>query len=250
MFDILWICLTYCIGSVPFGLVFAKTFCRIDPRTAGSGNVGATNVARLCGKAWGAATLACDLLKGTIPVFIAMQYSTSELVWTLTALAAILGHLYSCFLGFKGGKAVATSIGVLIPLAFWQLLIAVCICLFLIWRSGFVSLGSLALVTAMPILLALSGKFGLLPLSLIILALVFWSHRENIRRLAKGEERRGLRSNRYGEPGEGRNLSGERLPPFPRPPSLHLPRPLTDGEAARREFVPATGRESIVATKK
>ena len=155
MFDILWICLTYCIGSVPFGLVFAKTFCRIDPRTAGSGNVGATNVARLCGKAWGAATLACDLLKGTIPVFIAMQYSTSELVWTLTALAAILGHLYSCFLGFKGGKAVATSIGVLIPLAFWQLLIAVCICLFLIWRSGFVSLGSLALVTAMPILLAL-----------------------------------------------------------------------------------------------
>lgn len=109
MFDILWICLTYCIGSVPFGLVFAKTFCRIDPRTAGSGNVGATNVARLCGKAWGAATLACDLLKGTIPVFIAMQYSTSELVWTLTALAAILGHLYSCFLGFKGGKAVATS---------------------------------------------------------------------------------------------------------------------------------------------
>ena len=189
MFDILWSCLTYCIGSVPFGLVFAKTFCRIDPRTAGSGNVGATNVARLCGKAWGAATLACDLLKGTIPVFIAMQYSTSELVWTLTALAAILGHLYSCFLGFKGGKAVATSIGVLIPLAFWQLLIAVCICLFLIWRSGFVSLGSLALVTAMPILLALSGKFGLLPLSLIILALVFWSHRENIRRLAKGEEK-------------------------------------------------------------
>ena len=78
--------------------------------------MGATNVARLCGKAWGAATLACDLLKGTIPVFIAMQYSTSELVWTLTALAAILGHLYSCFLGFKGGKAVATSIGVLIPL--------------------------------------------------------------------------------------------------------------------------------------
>ena len=142
MFDILWICLTYCIGSVPFGLVFAKTFCRIDPRTAGSGNVGATNVARLCGKAWGAATLACDLLKGAIPVFVAMQYSTSELVWTLTALAAILGHLYSCFLGFKGGKAVATSIGVLIPLAFWQLLIAVCICLFLIWRSGFVSLGS------------------------------------------------------------------------------------------------------------
>ena len=118
-----------------------------------------------------------------------MQYSTSQLVWTLTALAAI-GHLDSCFLGFKGGKAVATSIGVLIPLAFWQLLYRRLHCLFLIWRSGFVSLGSLALVTAMPIIwLALSGKFGLLPLSLIILALVFWGHRENIRRLAKGEEK-------------------------------------------------------------
>lgn len=188
-FDILWIAITYCIGSVPFGLVFAKTFCHVDPRTAGSGNVGATNVSRLCGTGWGVATLACDLLKGTLPVAVIMHYSGSELAWTLTALAAILGHLYSCFLGFKGGKAVATSIGVLIPLAFWQLLGAVIICLLLIWRSGFVSLGSLALVTAMPILLALSGKFSLLPLSLIILGLVYWSHRENIRRLARGEEK-------------------------------------------------------------
>ncbi len=188
-FDILWIAITYCIGSVPFGLVFAKTFCHIDPRTAGSGNVGATNVSRLCGTGWGVATLACDLLKGALPVAIIMHYSGSELAWTLTALAAILGHLYSCFLGFKGGKAVATSIGVLIPLAFWQLLAAVVLCLLLIWRSGFVSLGSLPLVTAMPILLALSGKFSLLPLSLIILGLVYWSHRENIRRLARGEEK-------------------------------------------------------------
>lgn len=188
-FEILWIAVTYCIGSVPFGLVFAKTFCHVDPRTAGSGNVGATNVSRLCGTGWGVATLACDLLKGTLPVAVIMHYSGSELAWTLTALAAILGHLYSCFLGFKGGKAVATSIGVLIPLAFWQLLGAVIICLLLIWRSGFVSLGSLALVTAMPILLALSGKFSLLPLSLIILGLVYWSHRENIRRLARGEEK-------------------------------------------------------------
>ena len=188
-FDILWIAITYCIGSVPFGLVFAKTFCHIDPRTAGSGNVGATNVSRLCGTGWGVATLACDLLKGALPVAIIMHYSGSELAWTLTALAAILGHLYSCFLGFKGGKAVATSIGVLIPLAFWQLLAAVVLCLLLIWRSGFVSLGSLAPVPAMPILLALSGKFSLLPLSLIILGLVYWSHRENIRRLARGEEK-------------------------------------------------------------
>ena len=187
--SIFWIVITYVIGSIPFGLVFAKTFCGIDPRTAGSGNVGSTNVARLCGKKWGAATLVCDVLKGALPVYIAMQLSDSACLHTLTALAAILGHLFSCFLSFKGGKAVATSIGVFIPLAFWQLLISCIICLLLIWRSGFVSLGSLALVTTLPILLFLTGSWGLLPLALIVLALVYWSHRENIRRLARGEEK-------------------------------------------------------------
>lgn len=193
MISIVWIFAAYVIGSVPFGLVFAKTFCGIDPRTAGSGNIGTTNVARLCGKKWGAITLLCDVLKGTLPVYVATQLSPSECLWTLTALAAILGHLFSCFLSFKGGKAVATSIGVFIPLAFWQLLIAGIICLLLIWRSGFVSLGSLALVSAMPLLLLLSGRFALLPLALIVLALVFWSHRENILRLARGEEKSWLK---------------------------------------------------------
>lgn len=195
MLSILWIFVAYVIGSVPFGLVFAKTFCGIDPRTAGSGNIGTTNVARLCGKKWGVLTLLCDVLKGTLPVYVATQLSSSDCLWTLTALAAILGHLYSCFLSFKGGKAVATSIGVFIPLAFWQLLIAGLICLLLIWRSGFVSLGSLALVSAMPLLLLLSGRWALLPLALIVLALVFWSHRENIQRLARGEEKTWIKKN-------------------------------------------------------
>ena len=187
--SIVWIILTYVIGSIPFGLIFAKTFCNIDPRTAGSGNVGSTNVARLCGKKWGAITLVCDVLKGALPVFIAMQLSESACLHTLTALAAILGHLFSCFLSFKGGKAVATSIGVFIPLAFCQLLVSCLICLFLIWRSGFVSLGSLALVTALPLLLLITGQWGELPLALIVMGLVYWSHRENIQRLVKGEEK-------------------------------------------------------------
>lgn len=199
MLSILWIFVTYGIGSIPFGLVFAKTFCHTDPRTAGSGNVGATNVARLCGKVWGGATLICDVLKGALPVWVAMSLAgDSPLGWTpavtLTALAAVLGHRCSCFLGFKGGKAVATSVGVFLSLAFWQLVVAGAICLFLIWRSGFVSLGSLALVTAMPLLLLLSGHFGLLPLALIIMILVYWTHRENIRRLARGEEKTWIKS--------------------------------------------------------
>ncbi|MDR2727226.1 MAG: glycerol-3-phosphate 1-O-acyltransferase PlsY, partial [Deltaproteobacteria bacterium] len=149
----IWIGIAYLIGSIPFGLVLAKTFCRIDPRTEGSGNIGSTNVARLCGKGWGVATLACDILKGTLAVAMALYLSDSSSLHSLTALAAILGHLHSCFLGFKGGKAVATSIGVLIPLAFVPLLLASLLCVVVIWRSGFVSLGSLTLVTALPLLL-------------------------------------------------------------------------------------------------
>ncbi len=148
MGNLLWIAIAYVMGSIPFGLVFARTFCGVDPRTGGSRNVGATNVARLCGTKWGVATLVCDALKGALPVAIALSFSDSTLFHSLTALAALLGHLHSCFLSFKGGKAVATTVGVFIPLAFWQLVLAGIACLLVIWRSGFVSLGSLRQVEA------------------------------------------------------------------------------------------------------
>ena len=188
----------YLLGSIDTGILVSKFLYHDDVRKYGSGAAGMTNMLRTFGKKAAALTAFGDVLKGVLAVcigrwlFTLMPESTMlspYLAVYLAAIFAIIGHLKPLYFGFKGGKAVATSIGVLIPLAFWQLLIAVCICLFLIWRSGFVSLGSLALVTSMPILLALSGKFSLLPLSLIILALVFWSHRENIRRLAKGEEK-------------------------------------------------------------
>uniref|UniRef100_B8DQ23 Glycerol-3-phosphate acyltransferase n=1 Tax=Nitratidesulfovibrio vulgaris (strain DSM 19637 / Miyazaki F) TaxID=883 RepID=B8DQ23_NITV9 len=189
MGKLLWIAIAYVMGSIPFGLVFARTFCGVDPRTGGSRNVGATNVARLCGTKWGVATLLCDALKGALPVAIAMSFSDSTFFHSLTALAALLGHLYSCFLGFRGGKAVATTVGVFIPLAFGQLVLAGIACLLVIWRSGFVSLGSLTLVTALPVFLLVYGKWKLLPLALVVMALVYWSHRENIGRLARGEEK-------------------------------------------------------------
>ena len=185
----------YLLGSLSFSIIVTRLLYHKDIRTFGSGNAGMTNVLRTFGKGAAALTIVGDIGKGILAVLLAKwafgAFTAADPIYGayIAAFCAVLGHVYPVYFGFKGGKAVATSIGVLIPLAFWQLLIAVCICLFLIWRSGFVSLGSLALVTAMPILLALSGKFGLLPLSLIILALVFWSHRENIRRLAKGEEK-------------------------------------------------------------
>lgn len=194
MLSILLIFLAYLFGSIPFGLIFAKTFCRIDPRTEGSGNVGATNVARLCGKFLGVATLICDVLKGAIPVYLAIKIASDSplgytLSLTLTALATVLGHRHSCFLGFKGGKTVATSVGIFLAAAFWQLIFAGTLCLFLIWRSEYVSIGSLSLVTTMPILLFISGRLEILPLALIIMLLVYWTHRDNILRLIRGEEK-------------------------------------------------------------
>lgn len=196
---VLCIVLAYVVGSVPCGLVIAKVFCGTDPRTAGSGNTGATNVARLCGFPWGVATLACDLLKGVLPVAIARygMDGSPEFV-SLVALAAVLGHVYSCFLGFRGGKAVSTTIGVFLPLAFWQLLIACVVCVIVIWRSGFVSLGSLTLTLALPLALVFSGQWAWLPLALAIMAIVYWSHRENIARLRSGTEKPWLKK-KYGE---------------------------------------------------
>ena len=188
-FEIFWVALSYVAGSIPFGLVLAKHFCGVDPREGGSKSIGATNVSRLCGFHWGVMTLICDVLKGAVPVWVAMLLEFSPLFVTLTALACVAGHVFSCFLGFKGGKAVATTIGVFLPLAFGPLIGACAICLLVIWRSGFVSLGSLCLVAALPVLLMMSEAAIWAPLALILMALVTWRHRENISRLLAGTEK-------------------------------------------------------------
>ena len=193
MLEVLWIALAYVLGSVPWGLVIAKTFCRIDPRESGSRNTGATNVARLCGFGWGVATLACDVCKGAVPVWLAFRINTSPVFVSAVGLACVLGHVFSCFMKFKGGKAVATSIGVFIPLAFWQLLGASALCCLVIWRSGFVSLGSLTLVTALAAALAVTGQWTWLPLALCVCAVVVWKHKENIARLRAGTKKSWLK---------------------------------------------------------
>ncbi len=186
----LWLIPAYILGSIPFGLIIAAKFCGLDPRTGGSGNTGATNVARLCGPKWGVAVLVCDALKGLAAVAMAMHLApASAALHSFTALAAILGHRYSLFMRFTGGKAVATTVGVFIPLAFWQLAAAGAVCILVIWRSGFVSLGSLTLVTLLPVLLLVSGAWGPLPLAILVMILVYYAHRDNIRRLLRGEEK-------------------------------------------------------------
>ena len=186
----LWLLAAYILGSIPFGLIIATKCCGIDPRNDGSGNTGATNVARLCGAKWGVAVLVLDAVKGLVAVAVAMRLAPMDPVFhSLTAMAAILGHRYSVFMRFTGGKAVATTVGVFIPLAFFQLVGAAVVCVLVIWRSGFVSLGSLTLVTLLPVFLALSGAWGPLPLAVLVMALVYYAHRENIRRLMRGEEK-------------------------------------------------------------
>lgn len=184
----------YLLGSVPWGVVIARTCCGIDPRTDGSRSTGATNVSRLCGFGYGVATLACDLLKGAVPVWIALRLGPAPLFVSLVAVAAVLGHVFSCFMRFRGGKAVATSIGVFLPLAFWPLLGSCALCMLVIWRSGFVSLGSLSLLGSLPVFLAIAGAWQWLPLSLCLCVIVFVKHRENIARLRAGTEKPWLKS--------------------------------------------------------
>lgn len=184
-----WLGMAYLIGSFPFGLLFAKAAAGIDPRLAGSGNVGATNVARLAGTPWGVATLACDIAKGFLPVIMAMSFTHNWLFLGLIALAAILGHMFSVFLDYRGGKAVATTIGVFLALAPLPLLVSVLACVAVIAVSGYVSLGSMTLAAALPICMVLFGKPGLIPVSLAVCALIFWRHQANIERLRRGEEK-------------------------------------------------------------
>ncbi|BCS87873.1 glycerol-3-phosphate 1-O-acyltransferase PlsY [Pseudodesulfovibrio sediminis] len=185
---IVWFVLAYILGSIPFGLVIAKSMCGLDPRLDGSKNTGATNVARLCGTKYGVATLVLDVLKGLLPVAFASAWIDSDMALSMVALAAILGHVFSCFMHFKGGKAVATTVGAFLALATWPTIIAAILCLLMVWLTGHVSMGSLTLALALPVCMLLSGNIGYLPMALVVMVILFWRHKDNIKRLARGEE--------------------------------------------------------------
>jgi glycerol-3-phosphate acyltransferase PlsY len=181
--------LTYLLAAFPFGLLVAMVGCGIDPRLAGSRNTGATNVARLCGTRYGVLTLVLDLAKGLLPVLAARAMSCSGLFVSLVVLAAVIGHMYSVFLYGKGGKGVATTIGVFLAAAPAVALTAVAACVIVIWASGFVSAGSLVLAVAVPVLCFFLGPVSLTPAALVVAGLVVWKHRENIGRLRAGQEK-------------------------------------------------------------
>jgi len=183
------ILVAFFLGSLPFGLLLAWLLGREDPRMVGSGNIGATNVARAAGKVAGILTLILDAAKGYLPVFLAWSWLGAPDYVALVGIFAILGHCYSPFLGFKGGKGVATGLGVYLALSSWAVLLAAGVFLIVLWRSRFVALSSLSAAWSMvPFIYVLRKNSMLLFFTAFIAILITWRHRENIKRLLKGDE--------------------------------------------------------------
>ena len=183
----IWI-IAYILGSIPFGVLFARTQ-RIDPREYGSGNIGATNVARVLGKKLGALTLLGDTIKGWLAVSLASWVLNDSIEIAVAALMVFFGHLFSVFLKFKGGKGVATGLGIHLFIMPEATMGAVGIFAFTIWVSNYVSLSSVLAAIALPIF----GICSEIPLpyvgvALIIAILVIVKHKENIRRIIKKKE--------------------------------------------------------------
>lgn len=181
----------YLAGSIPTGLLLATAFSGVDPRKEGSRNIGATNILRTAGKTLGVLTLAGDCLKGLIPVLIGLWLLKSDIWVCLIALAAFTGHLFPIYLKFKGGKGVATALGIYLGIAPLAVLIDAGIFFGVVLKWRYVSLGSLTAATAMPILIAILTKsIPYVIASLIVAGLIYYRHHENVRRLLSGSENR------------------------------------------------------------
>ncbi len=185
------IAFSYALGSVPTGLWLGLKLRRIDIREHGSRNIGATNTMRVLGKKLGILTLAVDVLKGWLPVVVALWLNVWDYLPILCGLAAILGHTFSLFLWFRGGKGVATSTGVFLGLAPMPTVVAAVVFGVVVGATRMVSAGSIAAAAA------LSATVFLFPatmpvrlVTLLVAVLVILKHRANVRRILKGEENR------------------------------------------------------------
>jgi glycerol-3-phosphate acyltransferase PlsY len=180
----------YLVGSIPTGLLLAKAFGGVDIRESGSGNIGATNVYRTLGRKVGLLTLVGDCLKGVVPVVVAAHVLEFTALWVaIVGLAAFLGHVYTVFLGFKGGKGVATALGVFLAVSYPSVLIALAVFVLVLLKWKYVSLASITAAAVMPSLVALiDGRPETVAMSVVIAAMVIYRHKENIKRLKAGTE--------------------------------------------------------------
>ncbi len=180
----------FIIGSIPFGLLFARMKGK-DPRKYGSGNIGATNIARVLGKKWGLVTLFADILKGLVPVLLAEAAGLDTFYLALTGLGAVVGHCYSVFLIFHGGKGVATAAGVFLALCPKAVAVAAVV-FFIVFRLyGYVSAASLSAAASIPVLMHVFCSNDILESMSWTICLVIWlKHSDNLKRLSRGEEKK------------------------------------------------------------
>src|SRR5215217_4013396 len=191
MTRIIIVVVAYLIGSIPFGYLVVRRKIGADVRQTGSGGTGATNVSRRAGKAAGVLTLLLDAAKGSVAVLIAKTVTGDDWVIAVAAVAALVGHIFPVWLGFRGGKGVATGVGIFLVLAPIALLCAGVVFVAIVVLTRYVSLGSITAAILIPVLVWVqSDSQPLLIAAIIGAALIVFAHRGNIQRLASGTESR------------------------------------------------------------
>jgi acyl phosphate:glycerol-3-phosphate acyltransferase len=189
-----WLIASYLLGAVPTSYLAARLFRGIDLREHGSRNLGATNLYRVLGWRYAIPVGLLDAAKGLVPVLVfAPRVSSSELFALICGLVAVVGHVFSVFVGFKGGKGVATAAGVMLGLTPAALGVAVLVWVALVYLTGYVSVGSIVAAAIFPLavyLLEPPDQPAMLWLDIAVAAAIVWFHRANIQRLFKGTENR------------------------------------------------------------
>lgn len=186
----------YLAGAIPFGKIIARFAARIDITQRGSKNIGATNVARELGMKWGLLTLTLDVLKGLVPVllFTICSFkgdSSSQMGLAGVSLCPLLGHQFSIFMGFRGGKGVATALGVYLALSPISCVLGLAVFVLVVLKWDFVSLGSMVSAGSIPIFLTLFHQpKPVVFVSVVMAAFIYFRHGENVERLIRGEERK------------------------------------------------------------
>ena len=189
----------YLLGSVPWGVILTRIFCDVDVRATGSKNIGAYNVFRVGGKRLGLMTLGGDLLKGAIPVLVGISWLgvsdwKGEVLVCLVALSAFAGHLFPIFLGFKGGKGVATAAGCFLVISPFVFLVCVLAYILVLFCWGYSSAGSLSAAAVLPGAIWLAThSLPITGCAFIMALLIFVRHADNIKRLLEGTEHSSLR---------------------------------------------------------
>jgi glycerol-3-phosphate acyltransferase PlsY len=179
----------YLLGSVPFGILVGRMFYGVDPRTVGSGNIGTANSMRAFGRTGAALVLLGDVIKGALPTFIAVHFMGAVWMAALVGLATVVGHNWSVFLRFRGGKGVATTLGVVIVLSFLAAVAFGVVWLATAGLTRYASLASILASAAVPVVMfLLQQPMSYVYYGIVALALVVWRHESNIRRLFAGTE--------------------------------------------------------------